>query len=81
MVDVEVLVKEGCHLCQEALATTAEACAEYGLEHRTTDITSDDALLAQFAEEIPVLRIDGAVRDFWTFDPARLRRMLAEATT
>lgn len=80
MVDVEVLVKDGCHLCQAALATTAEACAEFGLEHRSTDITHDAALLSQFAEEIPVLRINGAVRDFWKFDPVRLRRLLAQAT-
>ena len=80
-VDVEVLVKEGCHLCEAALATTAEACAQYRLEHRTTDITHDRALLAQFAEELPVLRINGAVRDFWKFDPVRLRRLLAEAYT
>ena len=80
-VDVEVLVRPDCHLCAEALAVTAEACAEYGLDYRTTDITEDDALAAQFSEEIPVLRLSGAVRDFWRFDPKRLRRLLAEATT
>lgn len=80
MVDVEVLVKDGCHLCEAALATTAEACAEFGLEHRITDITHDTVLLGQFAEEIPVLRINGTVRDFWKFDPVRLRRLLTQAT-
>lgn len=79
-VDVEVLVKPDCHLCAEALSVTAEACAEQGLSYRSTDISDDDALAAQFAEEIPVLRINGAVRDFWRFDPKRLRRLLAEAS-
>lgn len=78
--DVEVLVKPGCHLCAEALSVTAEACAEFGLDYRSTDITDDADLAAQFAEEIPVLRINGAVRDFWRFDPTRLRRLLAEAS-
>ncbi|WP_345314538.1 glutaredoxin family protein [Garicola koreensis] len=78
-VDVEVLIKPDCHLCAEALRVTAAACAEHGLDYRTTDITDDDALAAQFAEEIPVLRINGAVRDFWMFDPTRLRRLLTEA--
>ena len=61
--DVEVLVKPECHLCAEALQVTEEACAEFGLEYRTTNITDDADLAAQFAEEIPVLRINGAVRD------------------
>ena len=77
--DVEVLTKPDCHLCAEALSVTAEACAEFGLGYRTTDITDDADLAAQFAEEVPVLRINGAVRDFWKFDPKRLRRLLAEA--
>lgn len=79
--DVEVLVKPECHLCAEALQVTEEACAEFGLEYRTTNITDDADLAAQFAEEIPVLRINGAVRDFWRFDPVRLRRLLAEASS
>ncbi|WP_246836311.1 MULTISPECIES: glutaredoxin family protein [Nesterenkonia] len=80
MTDVEVLVKPGCHLCADAVAVTAEVCAEFGLEHRTSDISQDPVLAEQFAEEIPVLRIDGVPRDFWRFDAARLRRMLSEAT-
>lgn len=79
-VHVEVLTKPGCHLCAEALATTEVACAEFGLSYTETNIENDAALLTQFAEEIPVLRINGTVRDFWKFDPARLRRLLAEAT-
>lgn len=77
--DVEVLVKPDCHLCAAALEVTAEACTEFGIGYRTTDITDDAELAAQFAEEIPVLRIDGAVRDFWKFDPRRLRRLLGDA--
>lgn len=76
---VEVLTRRGCHLCEAALDVTAEACAEYGLEYVEVDITEDEALLAQFAEEVPVLRINGAVRDFWRFDPVRLRRLLNTA--
>ncbi|GAA1816211.1 hypothetical protein GCM10009771_15760 [Nesterenkonia flava] len=76
---MEVLTKEGCHLCEEAMAVTAQACAEYGLTPQQIDITHDDARMAQHAEEIPVLLINGRVRDFWRFDPQRLRRLLAEA--
>ncbi|WP_150461503.1 glutaredoxin family protein [Nesterenkonia ebinurensis] len=79
-VHVEVLTKPGCHLCAEALATTEAVCAEFGLSFTETTIEHDAALAAQFAEEVPVLRINGTIRDFWKFDPARLRRLLAEAT-
>lgn len=75
--DVEVLIKPECHLCAEALEVTAGVCGELGLDYRTTDITEHPDLAAQFAEEIPVLRIDGVVRDFWKFDPSRMRRLLS----
>ncbi len=40
----------------------------------------DDADLHQrFAEEIPVILIDGRVHTIWRVDPARLRRALLEA--
>ncbi len=78
-VTVEVLTKQGCHLCEDALEVTRQACEEFGLESRNVDITHDAALLEAYAEEIPVLRIDGMVRDFWRFDPVRLRRLLQEA--
>ena len=80
-VTVEVLTRQGCHLCEEALLVTAAACAEFGLIHQEVDISEDAAMTAQFAEELPVLRIDCAVRDFWRFDPHRLRRLLREATS
>ena len=50
LTDVEVLVKPECHLCAEALQVTEEACAEFGLEYRTTNITDDADLAAQFAD-------------------------------
>lgn len=77
---VEVLVKQECGLCEAAVAAAGQVCAEFGLAPRITDITDDEQLLAQFAEELPVLRIDGAVRDFWRIDRARLSRLLAERT-
>lgn len=78
-VDVEVLTKQGCHLCEEALVVTAGACAELGVGYREVDITDEAELLSLYAEELPVLRINGAVRDFWRFDPQRLRRLIGEA--
>lgn len=78
-VTVEVLTKQGCHLCEDAVEVTRQACAEFGLTHQIVDITEDQQLRELYAEEIPVLRIDGTVRDFWRFDPVRLRRLIQEA--
>lgn len=75
-----MLTKQGCHLCEEAVAVAQEVCAEFSLELTERDITADEELLASFAEEIPVLRIDGRVRDFWRIDPQRMRRLLHQAT-
>uniref|UniRef100_UPI000255CD04 glutaredoxin family protein n=1 Tax=Nesterenkonia sp. F TaxID=795955 RepID=UPI000255CD04 len=60
---VEVLTRPGCHLCAEALAVAGEVCAEFDLTVRELDISADEELAARHAEEVPVLRIDGAVRD------------------
>ena len=80
-VEVEVLTKQGCHLCEEAMAVAREVCAEFSVPVLERDITDDAELLASFAEEIPVLRIDGQVKDFWRIDPHRLRRLLREASS
>lgn len=79
-VDVEVLTKPGCHLCQEAMAVAQQACTEFGIALTERDISQDESLMAAHAEEIPVLLINGRVKDFWRFDPQRLRRLLTEAT-
>jgi hypothetical protein len=41
------------------------------------DATRDPALMDRFAEEIPVLMVDGVQRDFWRIDPKRLTRLLS----
>ncbi|MBO0595264.1 glutaredoxin family protein [Nesterenkonia sp. E16_7] len=78
-VEVEVLIKQGCHLCEDAVAVAREVCAEFPVPLLEHDITEKPELLASFAEEIPVLRINGQVKDFWRIDPQRLRRLLREA--
>ncbi|MFD1346355.1 glutaredoxin family protein [Nesterenkonia halotolerans] len=80
-VQVEVLTRQGCHLCEDAMRTAREVCAEFGLEPDELDITEDQSLLDAYSEEIPVLRVNGQVKDFWKIDPQRLRRLLREATS
>ncbi|TXK18599.1 glutaredoxin family protein [Homoserinibacter sp. GY 40078] len=78
-----LLGKPGCHLCDDARAIVSEVAAERGLEVEERNILEDERLLAQYAEEIPVLLIDDRVHTIWRVDPDRLRRALdaREATS
>jgi glutaredoxin len=75
--DVELLVKDGCHLCADAMAVVDEVCGRLGVPWRTVDVAGRPDLAERHAEEIPVLLVDGVQRDFWRIDARRLERLLA----
>ena len=66
---IQLLVREGCHLCHAARATVAEVTGRLNMEFSELDIDQHPELLAK-------LLIDGAVRDFWHIDAQRLERLL-----
>lgn len=81
-----LLTRPGCHLCDDARDVVTEVIAELDGEASTGTITLeersivDDAdLLARYAEEIPVLLIDGRVHNIWRIDPERLRSAVTTA--
>lgn len=76
---VQLLVKPGCHLCEEAAATVAEVCAARGEAWEPVDGAAHPELLERFADEVPVLFVDGVQRDFWRVDAARLGRLIDAA--
>ncbi|XNY99572.1 glutaredoxin family protein [Micrococcus luteus] len=76
---VQLLVREGCHLCTAAVETVAEVCGRVGEPYGLLDGAEHPELLERHAEEIPVLFVDGVQRDFWRVDPVRLERMLTSA--
>lgn len=73
-----LLGKPGCHLCDDARAIVLEVAGERGLALEEKNILEDEALLNEYAEEIPVLLIDDRVHTIWRVDPERLRRALDE---
>ena len=77
MARVLVLVRQGCHLCDQALEVVAAVCAETGDSYTTQDIDADPELVRRYTDEVPVTFVDGAQHDFWRVDPTRLRRALA----
>ncbi|RZU62343.1 glutaredoxin family protein [Zhihengliuella halotolerans] len=73
---VELVTRRGCHLCEDARRTVDDVVTRLGLTWRELSIDDDAQLRARFAEEVPVLMIDGVQRDFWVIDPDRLERLL-----
>ncbi|PWC03702.1 glutaredoxin family protein [Agromyces badenianii] len=75
--------KPGCHLCDDAREVVQAVLAELELTDALprialdeVSILDDDELRARYAEEIPVLLIDGVVHNYWRIDPARLKTAL-----
>ena len=54
---VELVTRTGCHLCEEALAELRAL----GIEPRLRDVDGDPVLFAQFDFRVPVVLLDGKV--------------------
>ncbi|GAA2245349.1 glutaredoxin family protein [Herbiconiux moechotypicola] len=81
-ISLTFIAKPGCHLCDDAREVVAAVLAELPqveVEVTELSILDDPALLDEYAEEIPVVKIDGAVHTIWRVEPARLRTALLEA--
>jgi hypothetical protein len=75
--------KPGCHLCDDAREVVQAVMSEITatdasrrIELDELSILDDEALRARYAEEIPVLLVDGEVHDYWRIDPVRLKTAL-----
>ncbi len=74
---ITLIGKPGCHLCEAAREVVAAVAAETGTGWRELSVLDDPALAEQWAEQIPVLLVDGRVRGVYRVDPDRLRDALA----
>ena len=72
-----MLGKPGCHLCDDARAVVSRVADELGTPWEERSILDDPALLEEYAEQIPVVLVDGRQHTFWRVDEARLRAALA----
>lgn len=87
VIALTLLTKPGCHLCDDARAVVDRVVSEVrgGRVSETSDqvitvtelsILDDADLTERYAEEIPVLLIDGVVHNIWRIEPERLRAAL-----
>jgi glutaredoxin len=58
---IVLYTKPGCHLCEDALRWLYDLRGEFDLTIAEIDITTDAALLQNYFDKIPVLRIDDRV--------------------
>jgi hypothetical protein len=68
--------KPGCHLCDDARTVVAEVCAAAGVPWAEVSILDEPGLADLYAEQIPVVIVDGQMHDFWRVDAERLRAAL-----
>ena len=78
MADDRVILvgKPGCHLCADARTIVAAVCTDMGVRWVEVSILDDPELADRYAEQIPVVLVDGHVHDFWRVDAGRLREAL-----
>ncbi len=88
-IQIDLIGKSGCHLCDEARMVVNAVLGEFQSIHRGVarhiaiqytehDILVDEELAAKYSEEIPVLLINGKVHNYWRIDPDRFRGALDE---
>ena len=73
MVEITLIAKPGCHLCDEARPVVERVVAGFGDVTLTeVSILDDPALEERWADDIPVVLIDGRPHSSWRVDPAKL---------
>lgn len=79
MTTLTLIGRDGCHLCDDARAVVTQVLTDFPSVTMTeVSIDDDEALRAEYWEQIPVVMLDGKVHNFWRIDPDRLRNKLTE---
>jgi glutaredoxin len=73
---VEMLSKPQCQLCEEAKNLLHQLQTRHTFLLQEIDITQDAGLLQQYAEEIPVIFINGRKAFKYRLDPQQFLRYL-----
>lgn len=73
---VVLLVREGCHLCDDAVAVVERVCAQLSVTWQVVDVDGDDRLRAEYGDHVPVTIVDGVRHAIWFVDAGALRAAL-----
>jgi superfamily I DNA/RNA helicase len=76
---IVLITKADCHLCEQARDAVGRVTGALGLGWTEELVDNQPELRERYAEEIPVVLVDGVQRDFWKIDEVRLERLLQRA--
>lgn len=74
--DIKLFVKDGCHLCEQAIDVVDAVCVQNGVAWQKITLTESDPDFGKYAEYFPVLEVHGVWQGFWRIDPKRLTHIL-----
>ena len=77
MIELELLGRQGCHLCDALHAELVAALPASGVRIVVRAVDSDPELARRYGRQVPVVRLGGAVLLAHRFDAERLARALA----
>ena len=82
-VELTLLTKPGCHLCDDARAVVTQVCATLDgtltVQLTEQNILDDAGLARRYAEDIPVLFVNGKRHAVWHVDAERLTTAMLKA--
>lgn len=79
MSEVVLVVRVGCHLCDDARSVVARVCAERGVAWSERDVDADPDERSRWSDWVPVLLVDGREVDSLRVSAARLEKALDAA--
>ncbi len=71
-----VYYRDGCHLCEQVVASLFQLQAELGYEIKQVDIDTDPVLREKYNVDVPVVTYQGDVVFYHFFDEVELRKSL-----
>ncbi|WP_134321923.1 glutaredoxin family protein [Cumulibacter soli] len=75
-IEVTLMTRQGCHLCEVAAGELSRILPDYGLRASQVDIDSDPELRAEYGDRVPVVLLNGKEHGYYTVDEHRLRPAL-----
>lgn len=75
-VQVTLLSRDGCHLCEVARGELERILPDYGLAADVVDVDADDELRFEYGDRVPVVLIDGKEHGYFSVEERRLRAAL-----
>ncbi|NBU23022.1 MAG: glutaredoxin family protein [Actinobacteria bacterium] len=83
-IEIKLIGRNGCHLCEIAQGDLAQVLARFANEHPDTEYVIEDLDIDQnpeyshFTDEVPVLLLNGEQIAFWRIDQDRVFAKLEE---